>query len=90
MVAMMESNDQITGPFNVGNPEEVSMLELAELILKLTGSTSKLVFLPLPADDPQRRQPDITVAREMLNWKPKVNLKDGLKETITYFKNALK
>jgi len=90
MVAMMESNDNITGPFNVGNPQEVSMLELAELILSLTGSTSKLAFRPLPADDPQRRQPDITAAREMLGWKPRVRLEDGLKETIAYFKHTLK
>jgi len=90
MVAMMESNDHITGPFNVGNPQEVSMLELAELILTLTGSTSKLAFRPLPADDPQRRQPDITAAREMLGWKPRVRLEDGLKETIAYFKHILK
>jgi UDP-glucuronate decarboxylase len=90
MVAMMESNDNITGPFNVGNPQEVSMLELAELILTLTGSTSKLAFRPLPADDPQRRQPDITEAREMLGWKPRVRLEDGLKETIAHFKHTLK
>ena len=90
MVAMMETNDHITGPFNVGNPKEVSMRELAELILTLTGSTSKLAFRPLPADDPQRRQPDITAAREMLGWKPRVRLEDGLKETIAYFKHTLK
>lgn len=90
MVAMMETNDHITGPFNVGNPQEVSMRELAELILTLTGSTSKLAFRPLPADDPQRRQPDITAAREMLGWKPRVRLEDGLKETIAYFKHTLK
>jgi UDP-glucuronate decarboxylase len=90
MVAMMESNDRIIGPFNVGNPQEVSMRELAELILTLTGSTSKLAFRPLPADDPQRRQPDITAAREMLGWKPRVQLEDGLKETIAYFKHILK
>ncbi len=90
MVAMMESKDHITGPFNVGNPQEVSMRELAELILTLTGSTSKLAFHPLPADDPQRRQPDITAAREMLGWKPRVRLEDGLKETIAYFKHTLK
>ena len=90
MVAMMETNDHITGPFNVGNPQEVSMRELAELILTLTGSTSKLSFRPLPADDPQRRQPDITAAREMLGWRPRVRLEDGLKETIAYFKHTLK
>lgn len=90
MVAMMESKDHITGPFNVGNPQEVSMRELAEWIVTLTGSTSKLAFRPLPADDPQRRQPDITAAREMLGWKPRVQLEDGLKETIAYFKHILK
>lgn len=66
------------------------MLELAELTLKLTGSKSKLLFLPLPPDDPRRRQPDITVAREILGWRPKVDLEDGLKETVAYFTRVLK
>jgi UDP-glucuronate decarboxylase len=90
MVMMMETGDHITGPVNVGNPGEFTMLELAELTLKLTGSKSKLLFLPLPPDDPRRRQPDITVAREILGWRPKVDLEDGLKETVAYFTRVLK
>lgn len=89
MVAMMNTPDHVTGPFNIGNPNEISMLELAELTLKLTQSKSKLTFLPLPKDDPRRRQPDITAAKEMLGWKPKVTLEDGLKETVAYFKRVL-
>ena len=89
MVMMMETADHIIGPFNVGNPGEVTMLELAELTLKLTGSKSKLTFLPLPSDDPRRRQPDITAAREALGWKPKIGLEDGLRETIGYFRKTL-
>jgi UDP-glucuronate decarboxylase len=89
MVAMMETRDHITGPFNVGNPFEFTMLELAELTLKLTGSKSRLTFLPLPQDDPRRRKPDIGAAREMLGWKPKVGLEDGLRETVNYFKRTL-
>jgi len=89
MVAMMETRDHVTGPFNIGNPGECTMLELAELTVRLTGSKSKLTFLPLPQDDPRRRQPDIDVAREMLGWKPKVGLEDGLKETIAYFRHVL-
>jgi UDP-glucuronate decarboxylase len=89
MVMMMETPDHIIGPFNVGNPGEFTMLELAELTLKLTGSKSKLTFLPLPSDDPRRRQPDITAARETLGWKPKIGLEDGLRETIGYFRKVL-
>jgi UDP-glucuronate decarboxylase len=89
MVAMMETSDHITGPFNVGNPFEFTMLELAELTLKLTGSKSRLTFMQLPQDDPRRRKPDISAAKEMLGWKPKVGLEDGLRETVNYFKRTL-
>src|SRR5262249_35564143 len=87
MVAMMETPDEVTGPINVGNPAEFTMIELAEFVLKLTGSKSKLTRLPLPADDPKQRQPDITRARNTLGWQPKVKLEDGLKETIKYFRS---
>ena len=87
-IAMMESPDHVTGPINVGNPNEFSMLELAELTLRLTGSKSKIAFQPLPSDDPRRRQPNIDEAREKLRWRPKVQLEDGLKETIAYFRSV--
>ncbi|MDQ1920923.1 UDP-glucuronic acid decarboxylase family protein [Massilia pseudoviolaceinigra] len=87
-MSMMDSPDHITGPINMGNPGEFSMIELAELTLRLTGSKSKIVFLPLPQDDPRRRQPDIDEAKEKLHWWPKVQLEDGLKETIAYFRSA--
>ena len=89
MMAMMESGDDITGPINMGNPGEFTMRELAELTLKLTGSKSGLVFLPLPGDDPRRREPNITAAKEHLGWSPKVGLEDGLKETVRYFRHTL-
>jgi len=85
LIGLMQTAPEITGPINLGNPGEFSMLELAELVLKLTGSKSKLVFHPLPADDPVQRCPDITLAREVLGWAPKVELADGLRETIAYF-----
>jgi UDP-glucuronate decarboxylase len=86
LLRMMDSPVDLTGPVNLGNPSEYSMLELAEQVLRLTGSSAKLVFRPLPADDPRQRQPDISVARSALNWAPKVSLEDGLKETIAYFR----
>jgi UDP-glucuronate decarboxylase len=86
MIRMMDSPDEVTGPVNIGNPDEFTMIELAEAVLKLTGSKSKLVKMPLPADDPRQRQPDITRARNTLSWQPKVKLEDGLKETIRYFR----
>ena len=89
MIRLMDSPDEITGPINVGNPGEFTMIELAEAVLRLTGSKSKLVRLPLPADDPRQRQPDITRARAMLGWEPKVQLEDGLRETIDYFRKLL-
>jgi UDP-glucuronate decarboxylase len=85
----MESDAALTGPINFGNPVESTMLELAELILRLTGSSSKLIFKPLPADDPKQRCPDITLAKQHLNWSPLVPLEDGLKKTIAYFRREL-
>lgn len=88
-VRMMNSPDGFTGPLNMGNPGEFTMLELAERVIKITGSKSKLIFLPLPEDDPKQRQPNITLAKEKLAWKPTVALEDGLKETVEYFRAAL-
>jgi UDP-glucuronate decarboxylase len=88
-IRMMATEKGVTGPINLGNPGEFTMLELAEKVIKLTGSKSKLIFQPLPADDPKQRQPDISLAKENLGWQPKVNLEDGLKETIAYFKKLL-
>jgi UDP-glucuronate decarboxylase len=86
MLAMMDKDPEFVGPVNLGNPDECTMLELAEEVLRLCGSRSRLVFLPLPPDDPRQRQPDITLARENLGWTPKVALRDGLAETIRYFR----
>jgi len=87
MLLLMESPAEVTGPVNLGNPAEFTMLELAESVLRLTKSSSKLTFRPLPADDPRQRQPDITLAKEVLGWRPKVSLEDGLKKTIEYFRS---
>lgn len=89
LIALMETPDTVTGPINLGNPGEFTMLELAEAVLRLTGSRSKIVYMPLPQDDPIQRQPDISLARETLGWKPEVQLEQGLKHTIEYFKNIL-
>ncbi|MBL0122214.1 MAG: SDR family oxidoreductase [Betaproteobacteria bacterium] len=89
MFRMMKSPAEVTGPVNMGNPVEVTMLELAERILRQTGSKSKLCTKPLPQDDPKQRQPDISVAKRTLDWQPKVSLEDGLNETIAYFKRVL-
>jgi len=86
---MMESSPDFTGPVNIGNPGEFTMLELAEKIIILTGGKSKLVFMPLPADDPKQRQPDISLAKSKLGWSPKVSLEDGLSRTIEYFKDFI-
>ncbi|MEA3410715.1 MAG: UDP-glucuronic acid decarboxylase family protein [Pseudomonadota bacterium] len=88
-VRLMNSNDAITGPINLGNPGEFSIRELAETILKLTGSGSRLVFRELPADDPRQRQPDIAAAREHLGWSPGTPLDEGLGKTIAYFEQQL-
>ncbi len=89
MLRMMDTPADFTGPVNIGNPGEFTMLALAETVLRLVGGQSKLVFRPLPADDPRQRQPDISLARDRLGWEPKVALEDGLKHTIAYFRSVL-
>jgi UDP-glucuronate decarboxylase len=89
LIRLMNTPDEITGPINLGNPKETSILELAQKIIELTGSNSKIVFKPLPQDDPRRRCPDITKAKIILNWEPKISLEEGLKRTIEYFKLKL-
>ena len=89
MLRMMATPDAVVGPVNIGNPGEFTMLELAEKVLRKVGGKSKLVFRPLPADDPKKRQPDITKAKELLNWEPVVTLDDGLDEIIRYFRQKL-
>jgi len=89
IIRMMDSPAEFTGPVNIGNPGEFTMLELAEKVLQLSGSKSKLVFKPLPSDDPRQRQPNIELAKSKLGWEPKVKLEDGLKETIGYFRKLL-
>jgi len=86
MIRMMNSRDEFTGPVNLGNPGEFTMLELAEKVLRITKSNSKLTFAPLPMDDPVKRKPDISLARKELGWEPKVNLDEGLVKTVEYFK----
>lgn len=90
IIRMMKTGDQVSGPMNIGNPGELSMLELARKVLKLTGSKSKLVNLPLPADDPRQRCPDISMAQSLLNgWTPKTELETGLEKTVAYFERVL-
>ena len=86
---MNDTPDSFVGPMNLGNPGEFSIRELAEIVIELTGSSSKIEFRPLPSDDPKQRQPDISLARKMIGWEPKVALRDGLKETIAYFRHIL-
>ena len=97
LIKLMNSSDDFTGPVNLGNPVEFSILELAEKVIELVNSThktqhskSKIVYKPLPQDDPVRRKPDISLAKEKLNWQPKVNLEEGLTKTIEYFRNLTK
>ncbi len=85
MVRLMNTTDDITGPVNLGNPVENSILEMANKVIEMTGSKSKIINKPLPEDDPTQRQPDISLARELLKWEPKVKLEEGLKKTIEYF-----
>ena len=89
IILFMNSVDDLTGPVNLGNPEEYSIYELAEIIIELIGSKSEIIFNDLPIDDPKKRRPDITLAKNKLGWEPKVRLEDGLKSTIEYFDNIL-
>lgn len=90
MIRTMETGDDFTGPVNLGNPNEFSILELAEKIIRKTGSKSKIIFKPLPYDDPKQRQPDITLAKKVLGWEPAVQLDEGLDRMIAYFKETMK
>jgi len=90
MMRMMDAPDAFIGPVNLGNPGEFTILELAEKVIRLTGSRSKIIFQPLPQDDPLQRKPDISLAAENLGWAPAVNLEDGLKRTIAYFETIVR
>jgi UDP-glucuronate decarboxylase len=87
---MMDTPDSFTGPVNIGNPEEISIIDLAKKIIDMTSSRSKIIFLPLPVDDPFQRRPDITLAMEKLKWEPVIKLEEGLDKTIDYFKKSLR
>jgi UDP-glucuronate decarboxylase len=89
MLRMMDTEAGFTGPINIGNPGEFTMIELAEKVLSQVGSKSKLVFKPLPQDDPKQRKPDISLAKSKLDWSPTVQLDDGLARTIEYFRRTL-
>lgn len=89
MLRMMDSPAGFVGPVNIGNPGEFTMLELAEMVLRLTGSRSTISFKPLPSDDPKQRRPDISLAKQALDWEPKVSLEEGLEKTIAYFRHLL-
>jgi UDP-glucuronate decarboxylase len=85
----MATDEEVTGPINLGNPSEITIRDLAELILEFTASRSRIVSNPLPVDDPRQRCPDITKAKSLLGWQPKVALADGLRETVRYFEHLL-
>jgi len=89
LIMMMGSTDSFLGPINIGNPEEFSILDLAETIISMTGNPSKIVFKPLPQDDPMQRKPDISLARKILGWQPQINLEEGLERTIAYFREVI-
>lgn len=89
LIRLMNSGDEVTGPINIGNPDEFTMLQLAELVRTMVESSVPIEFLPLPADDPQQRKPDITLARDTLGWTPKVPLREGLSQTIGYFASEI-
>jgi len=89
MTRLMATGDDFTGPVNVGNPGEFTMIELAEMVIRLTGSKSKIIFEPLPSDDPMQRKPDITLAKKVLGWEPKIDLEEGLGRTIDFFKTIV-
>src|SRR5262249_41925805 len=86
---LMGTSDEVTGPVNLGNPVEFTIRQLAEIVVEMTGSASKIVNRPLPQDDPRQRCPDISLAHELLGWKPKVQLREGLGKTISYFEALL-
>ncbi len=90
LILLMNAPSEIRGPINLGNPHEFTIRELAHLILELTGSRSKLIFHPLPGDDPKQRRPDITLAKRELKWEPKIQIKEGLMATILYFDQLLR
>ncbi len=90
MLKMMATGDDFTGPVNIGNPGEFTILELAEKVIDMIGSKSKIVYRPLPSDDPMQRKPDISLAKEKLNWEPKIPLEEGLKKTIAYFEELIR
>jgi UDP-glucuronate decarboxylase len=89
LISLMDTAEEVTGPVNLGNPVAFTMLELAQLVLELTQSNSKLIFKPLPSDDPKQRQPNIELAKSALKWEPSVSLQDGLMETIAYFRAVI-
>jgi UDP-glucuronate decarboxylase len=89
MVALMDSPPDVTGPINIGNPNEFTIRALAELVIEITGSKSQIIYKPLPQDDPIRRQPNIHRAKALLNWQPNVELKEGLGKTIAYFEHLM-
>src|SRR5262249_32401612 len=89
-VRLMATPDSVTGPINIGNPQEFTILQLATMVIEMTGSRSKIVHHPKPEDDPRQRRPDISVAKQMLQWSPNKSLADGLKPTIAYFDHLLK
>lgn len=90
IVRVMDTPNEFMGPVNIGNPQEFKIIELAELVLKLTKSKSKIIFKPLPSDDPKQRQPDISLIKSTIGWKPKVELEEGLEKTVRYFEEALR
>ena len=89
LIRLMNTSDDFTGPMNLGNPKEYTILEIAQKIIELTGSKSQIIYKDLPSDDPQQRQPDIALARQVLNWEPRIKVEEGLAKTIRYFKNLL-
>jgi UDP-glucuronate decarboxylase len=90
LIKLMDTPDTFTGPVNIGNPVEITISSLANMIIKMTGSNSKIIFLPLPQDDPKQRKPDISLAKKELNWSPKVDAETGLAKTVEYFRAILK
>jgi UDP-glucuronate decarboxylase len=89
MIRMMATPDDFTGPINIGNPAEFTIRQLAEAVIGLTGSKSRLISRPLPVDDPKQRQPDISLAKKALNWSPSIELNRGLEKTVAYFRTQL-